>query len=126
MGGIVISTLSAGALLLVVICSLASAALVPGGVIGRSLGTAVVARSGGEIGRGRSLLRAVIALLPGLIWLGYLASAPRVQRFVPTPESPVATTLLALAVLAAGAVWTVAQPTRGPHDRLLGTRVVPR
>jgi hypothetical protein len=33
---------------------------------------------------------------------------------------------LTLALLAAGAVWTIVRPTRGPHDRLLGTWVVPR
>jgi hypothetical protein len=33
---------------------------------------------------------------------------------------------LALASVAAGAVWTIAFPGRGPHDRIAGTWVVPR
>jgi hypothetical protein len=28
--------------------------------------------------------------------------------------------------VAAGAVWTIAAPGRGPHDRIAGTWVVPR
>jgi hypothetical protein len=32
----------------------------------------------------------------------------------------------ALMSVAAGAVWTIAVPGRGPHDRIAGTWVVPR
>jgi hypothetical protein len=34
--------------------------------------------------------------------------------------------LVTLAALGIGAILTIARPERGPHDWLLGTRVVPR
>jgi hypothetical protein len=33
---------------------------------------------------------------------------------------------VALMAMAAGALWTIALPARGPHDRIAGTWVVPR
>ena len=108
------------------VLSLVSAALVPGGIAMRTLGYTVVSREGREIGRGRSLLRAVAAWLPAIVWLAYLAASPKIQRFVPAPPAPWLGVALALGVLTAGAIWTIVRPARGPHDRLLGTWVVVR
>jgi uncharacterized RDD family membrane protein YckC len=125
-GGIIVSTLTALGIAFVLVVSLVSAALVPGGVMTRALGYAVVRKNGSEIGRGRSLLRAAVVWSPALVWLGYLAMSPRIQGYVPAPPMPWVGVGLTLALLAAGAVWTIVRPTRGPHDRLLGTWVVPR
>ena len=124
--GLIVSTVTALAIAFVVVLSLVSAALVPGGIAMRSLGYTVVSREGREIGRGRSLLRAVAAWLPAIVWLAYLAASPKIQRFVPAPPAPWLGVALALGVLMAGAIWTIVRPSRGPHDRLLGTWVVVR
>ena len=77
--GLIVSTVTALAIALVVVLSLVSAALAPGGMAMRSLGYTVVSREGREIGRGRSLLRAVAAWLPAIVWLAYLAASPKIQ-----------------------------------------------
>jgi uncharacterized RDD family membrane protein YckC len=123
---VIISTVTAMALGLVLACALVSSVLVPGGVAGRSLGLAVVDRRGVEIGRARSFARALIAWLPGILWFVYLASAPKIQRVVPSPESPLLAVTLTLTVLGIGAAWAITRPSRGLHDRLAGTWVVPR
>jgi uncharacterized RDD family membrane protein YckC len=60
------------------------------------------------------------------VWLTYLALSPKVQGFVPTPPNPIVSTLITVSVLALGLLWTVVRRTRGPHDLLAGTWVVPR
>jgi hypothetical protein len=124
-GGVLISTLTAGALALVLVACLVSSLLVPGGVVSRQIGLAVVTRSGKEITRARSLMRMLVAGSPALVWLTYLAFSPKVQGFVPTPPNPITGTLITLGVLAVGHWWTIASRTRGPHDLLTGTWVVP-
>jgi hypothetical protein len=124
--GIIISALAAFSLGLVILCSLVSAVLVRGGIVTRLLGLAAVDWHGREIGRLRSLLRTALAWLPALVWLAYLGISPRVQGFVPTPNAPLVGMTITLVLLGAGAIWTIARPTRGPHDRLAGTWVVPR
>jgi uncharacterized RDD family membrane protein YckC len=126
MGGVIVSTITAGALALVLLLSLVSSLLAPGGVVARQLGLATVTRSGREVTRLRSLTRALVAWIPGIVWLTYLAFSPKVQGFVPTPPNPIAATLITVGVLALGLVWTVAGRTRGPHDLLVGTWVVAR
>jgi uncharacterized RDD family membrane protein YckC len=126
MSGIIISTVTALALALVLVVCAISSLLVPGGLVSRHLGLAAVTRSGREISRARSLARVLVAGLPGIVWLVYLAFSPRVQGFVPAPPRPLTATLLTVGVLAIGLVWTVARRTRGPHDLLTGTWVVPR
>jgi len=74
----------------------------------------------------RSVGRALLAGVPAMVWFMYLALAPKVQGFVPTPGSPLAATLVTVGTLALGVAWTVARRTRGPHDVLMGTWVVPR
>ena len=121
---VMIST--AAPLLLLLLLSIVSALIVPGGLFTRMLGHAVVTPRGTEIGRAISLARVLVAWAPAIAWLLYLASSPRVQGFVPTPPSPMLGALVTLAALGIGAMLTIARPERGPHDWLLGTRVVPR
>jgi hypothetical protein len=71
-------------------------------------------------------MRTLVAGTPAIAWLTYLALSPKVQGFVPTPPSPLTATLVAVGVLALGHAWTVVRRTRGPHDVLTGTWVVPR
>ncbi|HKE86669.1 MAG TPA: protein kinase [Vicinamibacterales bacterium] len=125
-GGIVISTVTAGALALALALCVISSLLVPGGLVQRHLGLATITRSGTEITRMRSLARVLVAGIPGIVWLTYLALAPKVQGFVPTPTSPITATLTTVSILALGLAWTVARRTRGPHDIVVGTWVVPR
>jgi serine/threonine protein kinase len=126
LGGVVISTVTAGALALVLGVCVISSLLVPGGVVSRQVGLATVTRSGREITRVRSLLRALVAGIPAIAWLTYLAFATKVQGFVPTPPRPITAALVTVGVLAIGLAWTIVRRTRGPHDLLTGTWVVPR
>jgi hypothetical protein len=126
LSGVIISTVTALAFALVLVVCVVSSLLVPGGLVSRNLGLATVTRGGREISRARSLTRTLVAGFPGIVWLVYLAFSPRVQGFVPTPPRPITATLVTVGVLAAGLVWTVVRRTRGPHDVLTGTWVVPR
>jgi uncharacterized RDD family membrane protein YckC len=67
-----------------------------------------------------------VAGLPGIVWFVYLAFSPKVQGWVPNPSRPLTAALVTVGVLAIGLVWTVVRRTRGPHDLLTGTWVVPR
>jgi hypothetical protein len=125
-GGLIVSTMLALVLVIVAALSLVSALVLPGGVIMRQLRFAVVDRDGHEIGRLRSVLRAAVAWLPAIVWLGYLAASPKIQGFVPAPPAPLVGAGVTLTTLAIGVMWTLARPTRGPHDRVMGTWVVPR
>ena len=125
-GSVVISTMAALSLTVVLICGLLSSALVPGGIVTRLLGLAVVTRDGREISRARSVARALVAWLPAIVWLAYLIASPKIQGWVPAPASPLLGSALTLAALGAGAAWAIARPTRGIHDRLAGTWIVPR
>jgi serine/threonine protein kinase len=126
LGGVIISTITAGALALVLLGCVISSLLVPGGLVSRQMGLATVTRSGREITRVRSLMRLLVAGLPAIAWLTYLALSPKVQGFVPTPPNPVTATLVTVGALAIGLGWTIVRRTRGPHDLLTGTWVVPR
>ena len=126
LSGVIISTITAGAVALVLLVCVISSLLVPGGLVSRQVGLATVTRSGMEITRVRSLTRTLVAGMPAIVWLTYLAFSPKVQGFVPTPPSPIAATLVTVGVLAVGLGWTIVRRTRGPHDVLTGTWVVPR
>ena len=125
-GAVVISTVTAGVLALVLVCLVVSSLVVPGGIASRQLGLATVTRSGQEITRAHSLARTLVAGIPALAWLTYLAFSPRVWGFVPTPPNPIAATLVTVGALGVGLAWTIVRRTRGPHDVLTGTWVVPR
>ena len=43
-----------------------------------------------------------------------------------SPDVAVVVSSLAFSMMTAGAAWTIANPERGPHDRIAGTWVVPR
>jgi len=99
-----------------------SAIAVRGGVATRMVGLAVVRRDGTEIGRLRSLARALIAWVP--IFVG-LIPLPAFERL--GLESSIKLSLgLAFGAMIAGVVWTIAAADRGLHDRIVGTWVVPR
>jgi hypothetical protein len=123
---IIVMVTTGGMLLIVLVISAVSSLIVPGGVFTRMLGHAVVTQRGNEISRMISLLRTLVAWSPAIAWLFYLAASPKVQGFVPMPPSPALGTVLTLAALGIGVALTIARPERGPHDWLLGTRVVPR
>jgi len=124
--GPVVTAMVAGMLLLILLLSIVSSLIVPGGLFTRTLGHAVVTRNGREIGRMLSLGRVLVVWAPAIAWLLYLASSPKVQGFVPNPPNPLLGTFLTLATLGIGAVFTIVRPERGPHDWLFGTWVVPR
>jgi hypothetical protein len=126
LGPIIIMAVTAIALLPVLLVSVLSCLIVPGGVFTRMLGHAVVKSDGTEIGRALSLTRVLVAWTPAIAWGLYLATSPRVQGFVPTPPNPLLGAMLTVAAMAIGALLTIARPSRGPHDWLLGTWVVPR
>jgi uncharacterized RDD family membrane protein YckC len=126
LGDMIISTVTALTVALVLVVCAISALLLPGGLVSRNLGLAAVTRSGREISRARSLVRVLVAGLPAIVWFVYLAFSPRVQGFVPVPPRPIIATVVTLSVLGIGLVWTAVRRTRGPHDLLTGTWVVPR
>jgi hypothetical protein len=126
LSGLIISTVTALGLAVVLIACAISSLLVPGGLVLRNLGLAAVTRSGREISRARSLARVLVAGLPGIAWLVYLALSPKARGFLPAPAQPITATLITLSVLLVGLIWTAARRTRGPHDLLTGTWVVPR
>jgi uncharacterized RDD family membrane protein YckC len=123
---IVVGVLAALAALLVIGVSAFSAAIVPGGMVTRTMGLAVVTANGAEIGRGRSLARVLVAWLPAIAWLAWLAASPKVQGFVPTWSANLPVAALALGTVALGSLWSIVQPARGIHDRIVGTWMVPR
>jgi hypothetical protein len=108
-----------------IVCGLISVLALPGGLVTRALGHAVVSRDGREIGRARSAIRFLIAWSPALAWIACVGvpifGEPRVSQDV-----AVVVGSLAFSMMAAGAAWTIANPRRGPHDRVAGTWVVPR
>jgi hypothetical protein len=125
-GGIVVSALTGLAVALVLGVSLLSAVVAPGGLVMRQLGYTLITGDGRESARLRSLLRALLAWLPAMVWLLYLAAAPKIQGFVPAPSAPFTGVGVTLAVMTLGIIWTLARPTRGPHDWLMRTWVTPR
>lgn len=115
--------------LVLVVWSVISSLLVPGGLAIRALGLAVVTRNGEEIRRWRSVARVLIAWSSAIVWIAWsVGSAP---LFAPELDAPLGLTSLwgmafAFVPLLAGTVWAITHPTRGIHDRLAGTWVVPR
>jgi hypothetical protein len=91
----------------------------------RLLGLTVVDRAGAEIGRGRSLVRTLVAWSPIVAWLASLG-VPPTATFLNAPGRTIPTLWIVIVIMAAGATWTILRRTRGPHDRLVGTWVVPK
>jgi hypothetical protein len=111
--------------LISIVCGLISVLVVPGGLITRALRQAVVRRDGREIGRARSALRFLIAWSPALVWIAG-AGVPMFGTPHVSPNVAIVLASLAFLMMAAGAVWTIANRARGPHDRIAGTWVVTR
>jgi serine/threonine protein kinase len=107
-------------------CGLISVLALPGGLVTRALRHAVVRRDGREIGRVRSAVRLLIAWSPVIAWMAYVGHPMFGELRAMSPAVAYAVGGLALMSVAAGAVWTIAVPGRGPHDRIAGTWVVPR
>ena len=98
----------------------------PGGLGTRALRHAVVGRDGREIGRVRSTVRLLIAWSPAIAWVAYVGNPMFGDVRAMSPDAAYAMGNLALLSMAAGALWTIAVPWRGPHDYVAGTWVVPR
>jgi hypothetical protein len=105
---------------------LLSVLAVPGGLVTRALRHAVVRRDGREIGRVRSAVRLLIAWSPVIAWMAYVGNPMFGELRATSPAEAYTVGGVALMSMAAGAVWTLAVPGRGPHDRVAGTWVVPR
>jgi hypothetical protein len=65
---IIVMVTTAGLLLAILLVSIVSSLIVPGGLFTRMLGHAVVTRTGGEIGRAISLARVLVAWAPAIAW----------------------------------------------------------
>ena len=107
-------------------CGLMSVLAVPGGLVTRALRHAVVRRDGREAGRVRSVVRFLIAWSPVIAWMAYVGNPMFGEVRALSPAAAYAVGGLALMSMAAGVLWTIAVPHRGPHDRIAGTWVVPR
>ena len=123
--GFVASGFASIPVLVSIVCGLISVLAVPGGLITRTLRHAVVRRDGREIGRAQSVVRFLVAWSPALAWIACVGvpmfGDPRVS-----PDVAYIVGSLAFSMMAAGAAWTIANPGRGPHDRVAGTWVVAR
>jgi hypothetical protein len=113
-------------LLVSIVCGLVSVLAVPGGLVTRALRHAVVRRDGREIGRVRSVVRFLIAWSPAIALMAYIGNPMFGDVRAMSPAAAYAAGSLALLTMAAGAALTIAKPGRGPHDRVVGTWVVPR
>ena len=107
---IIIMAVTAIALLPVLLLSVLSSLVVPGGVFTRMLGHAVVRNDAREIGRVLSLTRVLVAWMPAIAWRLYLTASPRVQGFVPTPPEPAPRRHDHVRRLAIGALLTTVRP----------------
>jgi uncharacterized RDD family membrane protein YckC len=123
---IVVSSLTAIVTALVMIGHIVSSLIVPGGLVTRFTGLAVVTADGRVVTRGRSLWRMALAWSPAVLWFIALAASPKNPEGVPLPASPALLLAATYLLLAAGAIATLMHPGRGPHDRLAGTWVIPR
>ncbi len=105
-----------------------------GGLSDRILGLAVVQSDGRPAARWRCALRALLvwtpvaALLIAALWLefGYWLTRGEVRPALWLLSLSWAASWSAWALLAVFAVLAIRSPARGLHDRLAGTRVVPR
>jgi hypothetical protein len=123
--GFVASGFSSIPVLISIVCGLISVLAVPGGLVTRALRQAVVRRDGREIGRARSAVRFLIAWSPALVCIACVG-VPMIGTPHVSPNTAFVVGSLAFLMMTAGAVWTIANPARGPHDRIAGTWVVSR
>ena len=123
---IMVLTLTAFGLCFALAAAILSSLAVPGGMVLRQLGLAVVDGQGAEIGRARSVVRTLAAWSPVIAWLLYLAASPAVQGWVPDPGAPLLSLALMASVMGVGIAWLLTRPSRGLHDHVTGTWVVGR
>jgi hypothetical protein len=90
----------------------------PSGFVLSSLGLAVITRRGREVGRVRAVARLILAWSPLLIY-GALLAWPVTREAV----FSIAVASLAAAPTFIGFIWSLLQPTRGPHDMIVGTSI---
>jgi hypothetical protein len=103
-----------GALAMMCLLAILSATYFRGGFMFRLLGIALADHNGYEASRHRVLLRAVVAWLPCVCFVGAIGF-----------DSTLAAAT-AMVVVIAGAALAVVTPGRGLQDRLAGTWLVPR
>lgn len=118
--------LPSGVLLLCAVLALVSSLLVRGGVLMRLLNLAIVDRRGHLVPRWLSFLRAVVAWSPTLAMWTWFGASMALHRSFEQTFAAVWLVALTFAVSLAGAVWTIAHPSRSWQDRIAGTWVVPR
>jgi serine/threonine protein kinase len=126
LGGLVTSGFASIPVVVSIVFGLISVLAVPGGLVTRALRHAVVRRDAREIGRIRSAVRFLVAWSPVIAWMAYVGNPMFGEVRAMSPAAALAVAGFALMSVAAGAVWTIAVPGRGPHDRIAGTWVVPR
>jgi hypothetical protein len=117
----------AALLLFIALGSLIGAVVLGRAPILHVLDLAVVDRTGGPARRGRLLGRSALvwgAMLAG--WFCVLLMSEVIGSSVFGRNVPFVFFGLALLGFLIGVPWTILRPTAGPHDRLTGTRVVPR
>jgi hypothetical protein len=104
-----------------------SSLLVPGGLVARAPRPRDdYAISAEEITRMRSLARVLVAGVPAIAWLTYRSRSLRRCRDSCRPRRVrLRRHVTTVSILAIGLAWTIAARTRGPHDILVGTWVVP-
>jgi hypothetical protein len=122
--GLVANGFGAIPVLVSIVFGLISVLAIPGGLVTRALRHAVVTRDGRQIGRARSAIRFLVAWSPALAWIACVG-VPMFGEPLVSPDVAVVVGSLAFLLMAAGAAWTIANPERGPHDRIAGTWVVP-
>jgi hypothetical protein len=110
-----------------------SALVCRGGMLLRGQGAAVVSRNGTPVSRPRTFVRGLVGWSP-MILLGLLPSvwnrawiiSPLAVKRTVGLSFPLWPSLFLLAVSIAGCIWSIVTPERGPHDRIVGTYLVPR
>ena len=118
--------LPSGMLLVCATLALVSSLLVRGGVLMRLLGLAVVDRRGKLASRRLSAGRAIVAWSPALIMWAWFGLSLALDRSFEQTFAAVWLVAVTFTASVAGAIWTIAHPSRSWQDRLTGTWVVPR
>ena len=122
------TALSVGAILFIVtaIVAIGSASLFRGGLLLWVFGIGVVTKTGEPVSRRRALWRGLVAWS---LVVAPLSLAPLPPLWFDAPfgvGQGLGVALGAWVTVLAGAVWAVAVPERGLHDRIAGTFLVPR
>ena len=120
--GIVIGTLG-GTFIAVAFFAAIGALITGSGFTFRPFGSALVTGKGKRISRFRGLWRAAVTWSPMVALFYSFKLGPDITS---ASSLYLALDLALVAVLAAGAAWAIARPSRGIQDRIAGTWIVPR